>query len=73
MGLVLGVPRLFWGHSPSQDVELLLLPQLGPGTEQALAAGQWCVAEGKYLSHSGYQRVSAGGDGDRDHADEDEP
>lgn len=81
---MLGVPRLFGGHSLSQDMGFLLLPQLGPGTEQTLAAGRCCapgarhctalqVAERKSLSHTGDRRVSAGGDGGKDHAQKDDP
>lgn len=79
MFLVLGVPCLFWGPPPSQVCGIASTALAGAGTEQALAAGQWCVlgagqvAEGKSLSHTDNRSVSADGDGDRDHAAEDEP
>lgn len=81
MWLVLGVPHLFWGHSPGKwdcfcflrwDLARSRLWQqgsgvvLGPGT--ALQ-----VAEGKCLSHTGNQSISADGDGDKDCAAEDDP
>lgn len=58
MWLVLGMPRLFGDHSLSQDMGLLLLPQLGPGTEQALAAGQWCAPGARHCTalHCRWQR-----------------
>lgn len=83
MWLVLGVPCLFWGHYPSQICGIVFhclswglarsrLWQQGSGVFLGLGTALQ-VAEWKCLSHTGNWSISADGDGDRDHAVEDEP